>query len=224
MQACPWDLSQEDLAPFKQCSSHLRIQENFKHRGPSWKACDGRSVSTRMMSPRAHPELEQMILQSSDYFFFYNFFIYFWLSWVLIAVRAFLQVRRADATPQLRCVGFSLRWLLLLQSTGLYGLQASVVAARGLSRCGSQALEHKLNSCGARLLQACGIFLIQGSNLYLLGWQADSLVLSHKEAPSPVVLNQQALDHLCQKLMYVKMQIPWLHLGPTRTKFPQREI
>ena len=51
-----------NLAPFKQCSSHLRIQENFKHPGPSWKACDGRSVSTRMMSPRAHPKLEQMIL------------------------------------------------------------------------------------------------------------------------------------------------------------------
>ena len=30
------------------------------------------------------------------------------------------------------------------------GTQASVVAARGLSSCGSQALEHRLSSCGAR--------------------------------------------------------------------------
>ena len=30
----------------------------------------------------------------------------------------------------------------------LKGTWASVVAAHGLSRCGSQALEHRLNSCG----------------------------------------------------------------------------
>ena len=30
----------------------------------------------------------------------------------------------------------------------LQGTRASVVAAHGLSRCGSQALEHRLNSCG----------------------------------------------------------------------------
>ena len=30
------------------------------------------------------------------------------------------------------------------------GVQASVVAARGLSSCGSWALEHRLSRCGAR--------------------------------------------------------------------------
>ena len=69
----------------------------------------------------------------------------------------------------LRCTGFSLRWLLLLWSMGSSsGLQqlkhagsvvvahrpqsarASVVAARGLSSCGLQALECRLSSCGAR--------------------------------------------------------------------------
>ena len=38
------------------------------------------------------------------------------------------------------CVGFSLRWLLLLQSTGS--------RACGHSSSGSQALEHRLSSCG----------------------------------------------------------------------------
>ena len=47
----------------------------------------------------------------------------------------------------LPCAGFSLQWLLLLQSMGS---RASVVVARGLSSCGSRALEHKLSSCGAR--------------------------------------------------------------------------
>ena len=47
------------------------------------------------------------------------------------------------------CAGFSLWWLLLLQSTVL-GAWASVVVARGLSSCGSQALECRLSSCGER--------------------------------------------------------------------------
>ena len=38
--------------------------------------------------------------------------------------------------------------LLLLQSTRL-GTQASAAVARGLSSRGSQALEHRFNSCGA---------------------------------------------------------------------------
>ena len=53
------------------------------------------------------------------------------------------------------CAGFSLQWLLLLQCTGSRhvgfsscGLRASVVVSRGLSSCGSWALELRLNSCG----------------------------------------------------------------------------
>ena len=36
----------------------------------------------------------------------------------------------------------------LIAELGLQGTQASVVEARGLSVCSSQALEHSLNSCG----------------------------------------------------------------------------
>ena len=36
----------------------------------------------------------------------------------------------------------------LVAEHGLSGMWASVVAAHGLSSCGSQALEHRLNSCG----------------------------------------------------------------------------
>ena len=52
----------------------------------------------------------------------------------------------------------------------------------GFSSCSSQALEHRLSSCG-NCSAACGIFLDQGLNLCLLHWQADSLPLSHREAP-----------------------------------------
>ena len=42
------------------------------------------------------------------------------------------------------CCGFSCR------GAGALGVVASVVAARGLSSCGSWALERRLSSCGAR--------------------------------------------------------------------------
>ena len=57
----------------------------------------------------------------------------------------------------LQWAGFSLRWLLLLQSMGSRcvgfgscGAWDSVVVARRLSSCGSWALERSLSSCGAR--------------------------------------------------------------------------
>ena len=57
----------------------------------------------------------------------------------------------------LRCAGFSLWWLLLLRDIGSRhvgfsscGARTSVVVARGLSSCGSRALELRLSSCGAR--------------------------------------------------------------------------
>ena len=63
----------------------------------------------------------------------------------------------------LRCVGCLLRWLLLLQSTGLWGVQASVVA---------QAPEHRLRSWAHGLCCSAGFgfFLDQGLNPYLLHW------------------------------------------------------
>ena len=42
----------------------------------------------------------------------------------------------------LQCTGFSLQWLLLLQSTGS--------RHAGFSSCGTWALEHRLSSCGTR--------------------------------------------------------------------------
>ena len=42
--------------------------------------------------------------------------------------------------------------------SGALGVRASVVVARGLSSCGSQALEHRLSSCGARALLLRGMW------------------------------------------------------------------
>ena len=76
-----------------------------------------------------------------------------------------------------RCMGFSLRWLHLLQDTGsracrLQYLQrvGSAVAAQG-----SRAQAHWLWST---VIVARGIFQDQGSNPCLLHWQVDSFPLS----------------------------------------------
>ena len=45
-------------------------------------------------------------------------FIYFWLHWVFAAVFGLSLVVVSGGYSSLRCVGFSLWWLLLLRSTG----------------------------------------------------------------------------------------------------------
>ena len=78
----------------------------------------------------------------------------------------------------LRCLDFSLRWLLQFQSTGSrpidfssYSTQASVVVVHGLS-------------CPT----TCGIFLVQGSSSCPFRWQTDSQPVAHGGSPE-VVLN-----------------------------------
>ena len=68
-------------------------------------------------------------------FVFFNLFlkylfIYFWLRWVFVAARRLSLVAASWGYSSLRCAGFSLRWLLLLQSTGS--------RRAGFSSCGSQ--------------------------------------------------------------------------------------
>ena len=76
---------------------------------------------------------------------FIYLFIYFWLRWVFVAAHGLSLVAVSGGYSSLRCMGFSLQWLLLLRSTGSRGA-SSVVVARGLC-------------CSV----ACGIFPHQGS-------------------------------------------------------------
>ena len=72
--------------------------------------------------------------------FFRGFFLtYFWLRWVFIAAQGLSLVEANGGYSSLRCVGFSLQWLLLLQHVGsrAHGLQwlwhaGSVVVACSL--------------------------------------------------------------------------------------------
>ena len=80
------------------------------------------------------------IIRMILHFLFFNKFIYFlfinfWLRWVFVAARRLSLVVASRGCSSLQCLGFSLRWPLLLRSMG--------------SRCVT------LNSCGMRAQQLC---------------------------------------------------------------------
>ena len=72
------------------------------------------------------------ISKDSSFFFFltsFFFLIYFWLRWVFLVVRGLSLVVACGGYSSLRCAAFSLRWFLLLRSTGS--------RRAGFSSCGS---------------------------------------------------------------------------------------
>ena len=71
---------------------------------------------------------------STETFFFFKIiylFIYFWLRWVFVAAHRLSLVAASRGSSLLQSVGFSLQWLLLLQSTGS--------RHAGFSSCGTRA-------------------------------------------------------------------------------------
>ena len=99
------------------------------------------------------------------YLIFIYLFIYFWLCWLFISVQGLSLVVASGGHSSSRCAGLSLSRPLLLQSTGS-------------RRAGSVIVAHG-PSCSA----AHGIFPDQGSNPFLLHWQADSQPLRHQGSP-----------------------------------------
>ena len=91
-------------------------------------------------------------------YYYYLFYLFiFWLCWVLVAVCRLSLVAASGDYSSLRCAGFSLWWPLLLRSTGS--------RRAGFSSCGSQALERRLSSCGARALLLRGTWDLPGPGL-----------------------------------------------------------
>ena len=124
---------------------------------------------------------------SLSFFFFFNKFIYFIYSFLAAlglrcCARAFSSCSERGLLF-VRCVVFSLRWLLLLRSWAL-GARASVVVARGLSSCGSRALERRLSSCGTRDLLLRGMWDLPGPGL---------------EPVSPALIGRWILNHCAMR-------------------------
>ena len=73
------------------------------------------AARTLSRGPTPH---SQSLFQFFVCLFFGFFFFYFWLHWVFFAVCGFSLVAVTGGYSLLQCMGFSLRWLLLLHSTG----------------------------------------------------------------------------------------------------------
>ena len=71
----------------------------------------------REMQLPAPPGKPHCHLFKINLLFIYSF-IYFWLRWVFVAARGLSLVVVSGGYSLLQCAGFSLRWLLLLRSTG----------------------------------------------------------------------------------------------------------
>ena len=79
------------------------------------------------------------------------------MRWLFLATCGLSLVGASGGYSSLRCVGFSLRWLLLLRSTGS--------RHAGVRSCGSPALERRLSSCGAWALLLRGVWELPGPGL-----------------------------------------------------------
>ena len=84
----------------------------------------------------------------------------------------------------------------LVVEHGLWGTQASVVAAHVLSRCGSQALECRLNSCGARAQSLRCKWNFPKSVIQRLHWQVDSFTTEPPGKPKNNVLFYELAEDL----------------------------
>ena len=83
--------------------------------------------------------------KSLEHFFENYVFIYLWLHWVFTAVRGLSLVAASRGYSLLQCTGFSLWWLLLLQSMGS--------RCMGFSSCGTQAQQLWLTGSRAQAQQ-----------------------------------------------------------------------
>ena len=70
---------------------------------------------------------------------------FFWLRWVFVAAHGLSLVAVSRGYSSMRCTGFSLRWLLLLRSTGS--------RCAGFSSCGSRAQQLQLAGSRAQAQQ-----------------------------------------------------------------------
>ena len=100
----------------------------------------------------------------------------------------FFQLWRAGAPLQLQCIGFSLQWLLLSQSTGS--------RVHGLQQLWDQGPSHPA---------ACGIFPDQRFSWCPLHGKADSQSLDHQGSPTYAFTKFLFSDYGMQKFRFVQV-------------------
>ena len=91
-------------------------------------------------------------------------FIYLWLCQPARSQEDLSLVAASGGYSSLWCADFSLRWLLLLRSTGSRCTGFSSCGTQA-SSCGSWALERRLSSCGTRAQLLCSMWDLPGPGL-----------------------------------------------------------
>ena len=116
--------------------------------------------------------------------FLYFFLANFWLCWVFVAVQVFSCCGEQGVLSG--CSGSSCSRAQAL------GAWPSVVAARGLSGCGSWTLELRLSSGGVQTQLPCTLWTLldQGSSLILI-------YCTTREVPVVVFLTAGHWKHVC---------------------------
>ena len=114
------------------------------------------------------------------------FIYFFWLHWVFVAARGLYLVVASGGYSFLRCAGFSLRWLLLLRSTGS--------RRSGFNSCGSWAVERRLSSCGARAQLLRGMWDPPGPGLEPVSPCIGRRILNH-------CATKEAQKAICNKII-----------------------
>ena len=104
------------------------VIKNLPWPPPVWVRCPPCVSYSSLLFP-------EMVLVSILVFFFFFFLFFFsfsfWLCWVFVAACGLSLVAVSGGYSSLWCTGFSLQWLLLLQSTGSRRM--------GFSSCGTRA-------------------------------------------------------------------------------------
>ena len=118
----------------------------------------GSQFQTTFFLPKPHS------IQACFLYFLKIILFSFWLRWSALLLRLFLQLQQIGITLQLRCVGFSFWWLILLQSMDS--------GAQQLQLPGSAA---QVSGCGSWVQLFCGMW-----NLPRLGIEAVSPALAGK--------------------------------------------
>ena len=130
--------------------SHLKLQK-------LWPQC--------MISAQLRWKKHLIFLNKFTYLFIY-LSIYFCLCWVFVAVCGLSLVAASGGYSSLPCAGFSLSWLLLLQSTGSrhVGFSSCGMWAQQLWLAGSRAQAQQLWRMGLVALRHVGSSLTRDRN------------------------------------------------------------
>ena len=133
-------------------------------------------------------------------YFFLNLlilFTYFWLCWVFAAACGLSLVVVSRGYSSLRCAGFSMWWLLLLQSTGSRrtGFSSCGTWAQQLWLTGSRAQAQQLWHTGLVALQHAGSSQTRARTCVPPHWQVDSQSLHHQGSPENSYLHASDIGH-----------------------------